>query len=226
MKTRAFTLIELLVVISIIAVLAALLFPVFSQAKKASQDTVTISNQRQLATGLSLYLGDYDDAYPNTTDGENGQGIDGGWIFTQTYRIHNSGTFDVKRGTLYPYVKNEQVYQSPLDPDAKTSGNTFAFNGYLSPWSGTGFNVSRSSSTVEFPSTTMLFGEENPATDGTSHGSNDGYFAPDSDHFARYHTGGAAIVFCDGHARITKAEDHFVETVCGTTAPCFTVDAS
>lgn len=61
---RAFTLIELLVVIAIVAVLAAILFPVFAQAKTAAKKTAAISNQKQISLGLLLYVNDADDLYP------------------------------------------------------------------------------------------------------------------------------------------------------------------
>jgi len=61
---RAFTLIELLVVIAIIAILAAILFPVFAQAKEAAKKTADLSNQKQLATATLMYLGDSDDKFP------------------------------------------------------------------------------------------------------------------------------------------------------------------
>jgi prepilin-type N-terminal cleavage/methylation domain-containing protein len=63
---RAFTLIELLVVIAIIAILAAILFPVFAQAKLAAKKTVSISNQKQLGLAILMYANDYDDTYPRT----------------------------------------------------------------------------------------------------------------------------------------------------------------
>ena len=60
---RAFTLIELLVVIAIIAILAAILFPVFAQAKAAAKASVSLSNTKQIGTGQQIYLADYDDTY-------------------------------------------------------------------------------------------------------------------------------------------------------------------
>lgn len=68
MRHRAFTLIELLVVIAIIAILAAILFPVFSQAKAAAKKAVCTSNLKQLGLVWQLYLSDYDDRLPDRRD--------------------------------------------------------------------------------------------------------------------------------------------------------------
>ena len=65
---KAFTLIELLVVIAIIAILAAILFPVFAQAKAAAKKAVSISNQKQISLSIIMYGGDFDDMYPRNDD--------------------------------------------------------------------------------------------------------------------------------------------------------------
>src|SRR5881409_3505260 len=64
-RRPAFTLIELLVVIAIIAILAAILFPVFAQARERARMTTCISNMRQIGTSLMMYVQDYDETYPH-----------------------------------------------------------------------------------------------------------------------------------------------------------------
>jgi len=101
MRRRAFTLIELLVVIAIIAILAAILFPVFAQAKNAAKKTQCGSNVRQLATGGALYITDYDDLCPQTS-----------WEMSSTYGYQVHWTYIIQ-----PYVKSYAIFRCPSDPD-------------------------------------------------------------------------------------------------------------
>ncbi|HRF59777.1 MAG TPA: prepilin-type N-terminal cleavage/methylation domain-containing protein [Fimbriimonadaceae bacterium] len=68
MRKRAFTLIELLVVIAIIAILAAILFPVFARAKAAARQTTCLSNLHQIGSSIGIYMSDYDDVFPHAVD--------------------------------------------------------------------------------------------------------------------------------------------------------------
>jgi len=96
---RGFTLIELLVVIAIIAILAAILFPVFAQAKQAAKKTSALSNTKQLNLGIVMYVGDYDDMYP--------EAVLGGC--TNEATPNNS----LWSRTVYAYVKNKGVFRDP-----------------------------------------------------------------------------------------------------------------
>ncbi|MEZ0324989.1 MAG: prepilin-type N-terminal cleavage/methylation domain-containing protein [Fimbriimonas sp.] len=215
---RGFTLIELLVVIAIIAILAALLFPVFGRAKQAAKNTTTISNLRQLGVAFALYAESFEDVLPNVADGPQGVGLEGGWTY---YTVFDSpGTFDVTRGGVYPFVKSKDVFKSANDPGANRSGLSFGFNGCLiqTPFQ-PGFNTSKSYTAVENPAGMMLLGEEGT---GGNNGTNDGFFNPAVDAFVEWHMGGPAILFVDGHAKVLKARDRFASIVWGNpTVPCW-----
>jgi prepilin-type N-terminal cleavage/methylation domain-containing protein len=107
---RAFTLIELLVVIAIIAILAAILFPVFSQAKEAAKRSSCLSNLRQVGTALTMYQGDYDDRLPDRRDLK--LSLPGGYRPWTTWPPS-----DPRAGwaalTLFPYTKNDDLWNCP-----------------------------------------------------------------------------------------------------------------
>ncbi|BCM92026.1 hypothetical protein IAD21_03905 [Abditibacteriota bacterium] len=106
MNTRkfAFTLIELLVVIAIIAILAAILFPVFARARENARRASCMSNLKQIGLGLMQYTQDYDETYPcpgNTTYGGEERNSDG------------SADKASWRQKIYPYVKSTQLFSCP-----------------------------------------------------------------------------------------------------------------
>ncbi len=126
--SRAFTLIELLVVIAIIAILAAILFPVFGQAKLAARTAQCLSNNKQLGTAFAIYLGDFDGAYPVPYSNRYPSA---GWVLSgETPRsggdsppcdVHQDQSLDLcsiadpKKGALWAYAKNEAIYRCPID---------------------------------------------------------------------------------------------------------------
>ena len=132
---KGFTLIELLVVIAIIAILAAILFPVFAQARAKARQTVCLSNCKQMAYGMLMYKQDYDDRwidyYPGFNDGAPTPGIsnppnpatDFGppWC----YQINNNIT---KNYLLMPYLKNKDVSACPtLHKVSYVNGMTYQY---------------------------------------------------------------------------------------------------
>lgn len=119
---RAFTLIELLVVIAIIAILAAILFPVFAQAKLAAKKTQTISNYKQTGTSTQIYLADYDDLFPlgqsfNSAGNAFRSGTytvcPAGWATNANRHLEprKSEEGAVWMNSLQPYIKNLQLYE-------------------------------------------------------------------------------------------------------------------
>jgi|SRR5579871_323718 len=136
MPRRAFTLIELLVVIAIIAILAAILFPVFAQAREKARTTACVSNQHQIGLALAMYRNDYDevnsryrmcpddladplcvDASPTVSTGPNES-----WWAPYDSTLSPEPTpvpmnyGGVKAGFLQPYVKNQQIFRCPSYP--------------------------------------------------------------------------------------------------------------
>jgi prepilin-type N-terminal cleavage/methylation domain-containing protein len=104
MKQRAFTLIELLVVIAIIAILAAILFPVFAQAKLAAKKTTALSNAKQVGLGMQIYMNDSDDNVPKCYFGFPADGVSWGNVYYSW------------RYTLNPYLKSTELLGDQTNP--------------------------------------------------------------------------------------------------------------
>lgn len=153
MKNKAFTLIELLVVIAIIAILAAILFPVFAQAKVAAKKTQDLSNQKQTGTATLIYLADYDDTMPILFPSQNDVhstfayvDTPADWDTTVSAAYHNARRH-VWPNSMQPYMKNYEILKSPGSSDYNLGwdyGNGlrfynigYSFNGLLSTYQAT-----------------------------------------------------------------------------------------
>ena len=132
-SNRGFTLIELLVVIAIIAILAAILFPVFAQARESARKTSCLNNIKQLTTGWAMYLQDYDEqVIPFSSNGGSG-----GMAFPWNRLIQ-------------PYVKNTQILRCP-------SSQALQGYAYNFPLGGNG----RTLASVPIPAQTPVFADAN-----------------------------------------------------------------
>lgn len=197
---RGFTLIELLVVIAIIAILAAILFPVFAQAREAARTTSCASNEKQIGLGILMYLQDYDEKFmPAAYDTVGAARGTPQLPFSQTE--HNTRT---DWATLaQPYIKNVQVFRCPSAPDgadySQVNGSNdstwrqgtvqYAINNRLTGrWGASQWNSVNqiNQSAMSFPATTIMVAE------GTSQGGNDGEETSDTKGWNNWGTGNSA----------------------------------
>lgn len=186
-KLRGFTLIELLVVIAIIAILAAILFPVFAQAREKARQSSCLSNLKQFGSAMAMYKSDNDSTFPIAWNGDGGYGFD--------YE-------------LYPYIKNLGVYACPSNPvhtrDWPTWGTihypgSYTTNGAIT--SGQYMNESK----LSFPADTILMAEIKDTRAPSQGPEHEIFNSTKSDVCARiqinYHGGGSNYLFGDLHAK-------------------------
>ncbi len=206
---RAFTLIELLVVIAIIAILAAILFPVFQKVRENARRTSCLSNEKQLALGLTLYTQDYDEFVPPTA----------------TYAADGT-TVILWPDMINSYVGNKRLRLCPSDSTDKNNSyglNELAFVDETDAYPQT---VPASAlAAFQTPAATVMLGELGVGTVGIGCQGDlttpvvDAYklTAPDVDLNDQYdarpaarHFGQANVAFMDGHVKSMRLEQFYV----------------
>lgn len=224
-RTRGFTLIELLVVIAIIAILAAILFPVFVAAKDKANLTRCIANMRQLGLAFGNYLQDYNKypgGAPSSRFTSNTATADWIWYVKDATRPTMWGYRpDCTKGKLAPYVKNKGVFLCPNDIYFRhTSANvSYSMNAFLDyqyslrthSFSAPATGV-KESDVVRASKCVLLVDEGRGCRSINGNmlstpwvGMYDGWFYDGVDAPYCCHTNGDTILFCDGHgAMVTE----------------------
>ena len=131
-RKSGFTLIELLVVIAIIAILAAILFPVFARARENARRSSCQSNLKQLGLGFAQYTQDYDEKFPGSSPSAYSSTVFltplGHWVPGGPPALSATNPCDPSRGAIYPYVKSVQIYVCPSDTTADAKKLSYSMN--------------------------------------------------------------------------------------------------
>jgi prepilin-type N-terminal cleavage/methylation domain-containing protein/prepilin-type processing-associated H-X9-DG protein len=191
MTRRGFTLIELLVVIAIIAILAAILFPVFARAREKARQTSCMSNVKQLCLGMLMYAQDYDD---HLTRCREGSGAAWQWPLTTCWPWW---------AEIQPYIKNTQMLNCPSYAGQGSYNATGEFGGL-----GYGLNLwiaqqspGISMGSIAKPAETALLMDINNDIVCWLPSTLDGNGNPCNGNAPSRHNGGLNIGWCDGHAK-------------------------
>lgn len=200
-KKSGFTLIELLVVIAIIAILAAILFPVFAAAKNRAHTTRCLNNLKQLSNAINLYASDNGGLYPFV--GEDKQVEKTNWCGDLI-----GGAVEwcyPERGQIWTYTKSRDLYLCPSDRkrpalEIRNPPPGLSIKDFPLSYSMNVIVAKRNPDSIGLrPSKLLLLIHE------TRDEIDDGYFAPDTGNAAdipdRVHYDGTCISYCDGHAR-------------------------
>ncbi len=208
---KGFTLIELLVVIAIIAILAAILFPVFARAREKARQTSCLSNIRQMTVGMLCYVQDYDEVFPGNHYAWPAPRIPGAYY----------ATFNI---FIMPYVKNQQVFGCPSrvmtyvdvnPPGTQVFTLSYGWNQlYVGGGPGYSGGPGAALATVQAPSMTLMIADAGGGVTGwagcTAYGEMSPSLAPPAQSAgsgqqrrvcADRHNEGANCGFVDGHAK-------------------------
>ena len=191
-RRRGFTLIELLVVIAIIAILAAILFPVFARAREKARQTSCLSNMKQLGLAFMMYAQDYDETLIPLANG--GYGI-------ARYRWTT---------LIDPYVKNQQILTCPSDPKRGTAYGLSFNNLACDDTSAGGLGRGAVLADIASPADALMLTEAERADGAEIYyvyslkryalGAVSGYPNNGIPNPGR-HNGGNNVAFCDGHSK-------------------------
>jgi len=215
----AFTLIELLVVIAIIAILAAILFPVFAQAREKARATSCLSNVKQLALGELMYAQDFDETYPMTAalrDSNDPDSQQYYWLemIDPYVKSGGSNSQDLRAKTSIYVCPNYLVGAPTVDeagnsfPDAPTTGQypltsyapnfspTTAWWALGADWAGENASVGTLAATGKPSQQIMLAPNHDCCVETWGGGGNNNWTRA-----ARRHTDGANYAMLDGHAK-------------------------
>lgn len=205
-KGSGFTLIELLVVIAIIAVLAAILFPVFAAAREKARTTMCLNNIASLAKGMRMYVDNWNGRYPGAAPYMElaQQQRYGSWVyFKVTGTISNPPNawnpgfaLWAQKGAIWPYVRNTKVFLCPSDTSEpkRHFGLSYSMNWWYHR---------QLEAVFVRPATTVLLVDEGA---GKPAPIIDGNFGAGVDTPADIHSGGCNFAFGDGHAGWCKNE--------------------
>jgi len=205
MRRSGFTLIELLVVIAIIAILAAILFPVFARAREKARQTSCLSNIKQIALGYQMYTQDYDEKFPM------------GW-----FPVDVGGSGDVwanprmvKFGdAIFPYLKNQQIFMCPSMEftiagggnvgDLTRVGRSWSY-GYNCGWLW-GTRIAQIRQPAQIAITCESWGDwrANPTNSGNGCNGGQGDVGRGQAAERDGHNSGVNLAFCDGHGKWEK----------------------
>ena len=193
-RSSGFTLIELLVVIAIIAILAAILFPVFARAREKARQSSCLSNEKQMALGILMYAQDYDEMFPLARR----------WNTVYEEPVVTPANL-VWFQAIRPYVKNEQIF---LCPSRTGNNNHGAPLHYGMPEWYLGGNAAHAMAKVSAPAEALMVFESNYFSNYISVAG-----SPSTpDEFCRVsamglcpHNEGGNLAFCDGHAKWLKS---------------------